>query len=258
MDLPAREIETGSCEEDDLAEATVAHSEHSRSVQDLAVRAQSGCAVAFAELHKRLHPRLIRFLEKNLASTCVLAEDVAAETLARAWQAIDSFDPRYQFVTWVYTIATRKAADHVRAAKRKQLSPLPADIPSASDTPSASLEKSEALGTIWAVAQNALSDDQYAALWLRFGEDLSITEVAQVLGKTTVGVRVLLHRGRFALQKALQREHGQVGSAAAPAQDQLESHRPEAEQDGIECRSKIDGRTFAKGKIEDQQHRGRS
>ena len=250
MELPAREIEAGSSVQDDLAEATVAHAESSRSVQDLAIRAQSGCAVAFAELHHRLHPRLIRFLEKNLARTCVLAEDVAAETLARAWQAIDSFDPRYQFVTWVYTIATRRAADHVRAAKRKQLSPLPVDVPSASDAPSASLEQSEALGTIWAVAQHALSDDQYAALWLRFGEDLSITEVAKILGRTTVGVRVLLHRGRSTLQKALEREQFEA--------EHRKSDCPKSDPHAIEYTRKTDGLTSAKGKIEDQQHRGRS
>lgn len=257
MELPARQIEASSCDEDDLAEATVKHAAKSRTVQDLAVRARGGCALAFAELHERLHPRLIRFLEKRLFSTCVLADDVAAESLAKAWQAIDSYDPRYPFVTWVYSIATRKATDHLRAAKRKQLNPLPAEVPSLAPAPAASIEDAEAVGTIWAVAQSNLSDDQYAAVWLRFGEDLSIAEVARVLGRTKVGVRVLLHRGRAALQRALVAHDGLSDSAKSAGQQHATEHEQE-NQDVLERDRAIDGWSGADAEREDQQQGGRS
>lgn len=258
MELPARQFEAASHEKDDLAEATIAHAMKSRSVQELAVHAQSGCAVAFAELHDRLHPRLIRFLDKRLFSTSVLAEDVAAEALTKAWQAIDSYDPKYQFLTWVYSIATRKATDHLRAAKRKRLGPLPPDVPSHTRTPAATLEDAEAIGTIWSVAQHRLSDDQYAAVWLRFGEDLSITEVAKALGKTTVGVRVLLHRGRAALQRALADDHGLPASAAASEQEKQETKIAQENLNVNKRDRAINGGSSADAKREDQQKRDQS
>jgi len=34
------------------------------------------------------------------------AEDLAQETLLRAWRALERFEPRVQFQTWLYRIAT--------------------------------------------------------------------------------------------------------------------------------------------------------
>ncbi|HBE71743.1 MAG TPA: hypothetical protein DDW52_26670, partial [Planctomycetaceae bacterium] len=63
-----------------------------------------------------------------------------------------------------------------------------------------------ASSNIWATASANLSADQYAALWLRYGEDMDMSEIASVLGKTKVGVRVMLHRARGKLETVLSDE----------------------------------------------------
>jgi RNA polymerase sigma-70 factor (ECF subfamily) len=39
------------------------------------------------------------------------AEDFAQETLLRAWRALERFEPRAQFQTWLYRIATNAGLD---------------------------------------------------------------------------------------------------------------------------------------------------
>ena len=77
---------------------------------------------AFDEMFQHFHPRLVRFLSKMLSGTSVDPEDVAQETMIKAWTKRDQFDPRFRFSTWVYTIAQRTAADHVRKQPRIECS----------------------------------------------------------------------------------------------------------------------------------------
>lgn len=55
---------------------------------------------------------------------------------------------------------------------------------------------------LWAAAKS-LSKNQYEALRLRYAEDMSIKEIAKVLRKTQVGVKVLLYRARMNLAQRL-------------------------------------------------------
>ncbi|MCA9261441.1 MAG: sigma-70 family RNA polymerase sigma factor, partial [Planctomycetales bacterium] len=56
---------------------------------------------------------------------------------------------------------------------------------------------------LWMIANSVLSEPQYTTLWLRYGEGLSVAEVASALGKSRVGVRALLHRARQTLKPYL-------------------------------------------------------
>jgi len=56
--------------------------------------------------------------------------------------------------------------------------------------------------SLWAMARS-LSTNQYRALWLRYAEDMSIKEIAKVLGKSQVSVRVFLYRARINLGQRL-------------------------------------------------------
>src|SRR6202008_3170558 len=59
------------------------------------------------------------------------AEDLAQETLLRAWRAIGEFEPRAQFQTWLYRIATNPSWDDLKRRPRRPepLDPFP-DQPS--------------------------------------------------------------------------------------------------------------------------------
>src|SRR5262249_21266542 len=86
---------------------------------ELVRRALGGCADSFTELARRFHPRLLKLLRQRMGSRSSDIEDIAQEALARAFQQIGRFDQRYQFSTWLYTIAIRLARDHHRKEQRR-------------------------------------------------------------------------------------------------------------------------------------------
>ena len=52
---------------------------------------------------------------------------------------------------------------------------------------------------IWETADRILTDSQRTVLWLRYAEELSNGEIARVLGRSQISVRVTLFRAREAL-----------------------------------------------------------
>ncbi len=191
----------GTRDQPDLAGVAAIGELTEMPAEQLARRAQSGCAAAFTELTRRYRPRLVRFLEKRLSGHRSDAEDVAQDALIKAWQRIERYDPRYQFTTWLYTIAARVGTDCLRRRKPlAELEQVPERIQDDRSDVQEMFVRSEQADNIWSTAREVLSESQFSVLWLRYSEGLAVKEVAQVLRKTTIGVRVLLHRSRAALQ----------------------------------------------------------
>jgi RNA polymerase sigma-70 factor (ECF subfamily) len=172
--------------------------------EELATRAARGSAASYSELVKRFEVRLFNFLLRKVARTD--AEDLAQETFVRAWERIGNYDRRWRFSTWLFTIASRLAVSHYR----KQSAAAPrAEF--AADTGAGDgdrdVEADCRLGRrLWALAAS-LGADQHEALWLRYAEDLSIPEIAEVMRKSHVGVRVCLFRARQALAGRLETQN---------------------------------------------------
>ncbi|GAB5406314.1 MAG: hypothetical protein Aurels2KO_45450 [Aureliella sp.] len=171
--------------------------------------AAAGCENAFARMAIALRPRIVSFLIGRVGHLQD-AEDIASDAINKAWLNRHKYDSRFQFTTWIYTIAKRAAIDHQRySARRGAGRHVDDDVALASvagreATPDQSLIAAEPQAeNIWALASDKLTSDQYAALWLRYGEDMEVAEIASVLGKSQVGTRVLLHRARAKLEKEL-------------------------------------------------------
>ena len=172
---------------------------------ELVRRALAGCADSYTELSQRFRPRLLSLLRARLGQWHAEAEDIAQEALARAFHHLDRFDSRYRFSTWLYTIALRLASDHARRQKRRPHNvtlDVAHELPARSHVKTSEADEAEVVENLWHVAKQRLSELQYTALWLRYGEDLAIDEVAQAMGKTRIGVRVLLHRARAGLLRS--------------------------------------------------------
>lgn len=183
--------------------AVCGHTSNTRTeIQRLTDEATRGCKSAFGELTEHFYPRLVSFLFKRLGHIQD-AEDVAAETLTRAWNQLAKFDSRYQFSTWLYTIARRQAIDFHR---RESRGPARDHSPEVTEQLAAPAPRRIDDGNIWAQANAFLSDEQYSVLWLKYGEELSIAEISKALDKSQVSVRVTLHRARKLLAKRLNRE----------------------------------------------------
>lgn len=181
--------------------------------------AQGGCAVAFTELASRFRPRLLRFLESKFPASRSDSEDVTQESLTKAWQHLARYEPKHSFSTWLYTIANRTAIDFQRRRKRSRTQSLSvldlsvdgsAQMPTEYEQDHRLLEVKEEAENVWAIALKLLNNSQYSVLWLRYGEELSIPEIAKVLKRSQVSVRVSLHRARASLK---------AGMASSPPSD---------------------------------------
>lgn len=156
-------------------------------------------------LMDRYQQRLQRFVATKCSHTAMDCDDIVQETWIKVWSAIESYDPKRSFSTWIYTIAHRTTIDHARRQQRRPfVQPGPNDVDS-----SAALEypidRDAPHGDdIWSLAAAVLSADGYQALWLRYGEGLSIGQVAEGLDRSTVSIRVILHRARRTLRRHLQ------------------------------------------------------
>lgn len=168
------------------------------SAEDLARQAQRGSLPAFTRLVAMFEARLFNFLLRRTGSWDD-AEELTQETFVRAWQRLDRYDDQWRFSTWLFTIGGRLAVSHHRAKRRTITSDCLEYRADASASPSDQAERREAKSPTWALAEQILTEGQNTALWLRYAEGLSMKEIAHVMGKSQVSVRVTLFRARDAL-----------------------------------------------------------
>lgn len=69
--------------------------------------------LAFERLVVRYQRRLTAFL-CQLVGDVEIARELTQETFIRAWSALERFDPRYRFSTWLFRIAHNLGIDHLR------------------------------------------------------------------------------------------------------------------------------------------------
>lgn len=170
------------------------------SDEEIASLAAAGSPDPFDELVFRYSARLCHFL-RHKTQTDQDVEDLAQETFLKAFRNIDSFDPKRKFSTWLYTIAVRQAISRYRSERPKQ--PIVPKNPA--PDPQEALIQKEQSQNLWHHAKT-LQPKEYEALWLRYAEDMSVKDLAKVLKKKPITVRVLLHRARLNLAKKMRPE----------------------------------------------------
>jgi RNA polymerase sigma-70 factor, ECF subfamily len=172
-------------------------------VEDLVRRARAGSSAAFGELVDRFESPVFDFLLRRAASA-EDAEELAQDTFVRAWKRLDRYDARWSFATWLYALARRLSATRSRRSPPAiEGGDVLRDVPVQAD-PGRELARTEERENLWSIADRVLEDDPRSALWLRYAEELSIEEIAKVLGRSHVSVRVMLFRARAKLGKALE------------------------------------------------------
>ena len=125
------------------------------------------------------------------------ANDATQESLLRAFHKIHLYNPQKSFAPWLFTIARRVALNEKkRKSKRKEDSIQDHNLPSHVE----SIEN-RLLQPLWQLASEVLNDPSYQAMRLHYAEEISIREIAIIMGKTETGIKVILFRARRKLQK---------------------------------------------------------
>lgn len=152
---------------------------------------------ALARLAEAFSAPLYRFVSRLVGQEAD-AEDVVQHTFAAALGRIGAFTGDSAGLrSWIFTIAYRSAMDVLRG--RRRTVPLEADPPADPsdpvdlETPRAELRQAFA----------TLDDADQAILTLRFQDDFSNREIADILGVTPNHAGVLLFRAKQNLRKAI-------------------------------------------------------
>ena len=159
--------------------------------------AKQGSAAAFTDLVKGYRERLLRFLLAR-SSSYADAEDALQDTLINAYRYLHSYDPRWRFSTWLYRIAINNVV-RLRSSDTVALG----DLSDEESDPLAYCIAASDRENLWQCARRKLSDEVYAAMWLRYVEDMSIKDIATILERSASWTKVNLMRGRKILDAEL-------------------------------------------------------
>ncbi len=181
--------------------------QHSAFNDDLLARALKGDAEAFGDLYERHMMSIYRYVYYRIGEVRE-AEDLTETIFLRTWQALPDFKlGKASFKTWLYRVAHNLMVDYYRTHKEELELPEDSEVPSPSPQPEEqviAMEKSTHIRmAIW-----KLKPQHQEVLTLRFINELSHKETAEVMGKSVGAVRVLQHRALKALQEQFEKSGG--------------------------------------------------
>ncbi len=142
---------------------------------------------------------------RSLTGDDLLSEDLASETFLEALTALAGFRGQSNIRTWLFTIARRRWAAHLRKQKcRPETAALSLLLESPLPGPEARAE-TEALLTALEQALAALPDRSAAVSRLRL-QGFSFYEIGQTLNISENSARVIWFRARQTLKDRLTKE----------------------------------------------------
>jgi RNA polymerase sigma-70 factor (ECF subfamily) len=156
-------------------------------------RAKAGDRRAFERLIARWDGEVLN-LAYRLTGHREDARDVRQAAFIRAYGALDSFDGRSRFSTWLFRIVINLCRDHVRSsARRARLAPAAPPERDRTGTAEDEADRAE-LARLVREAVTALPTDEREVLVLRHYHQLRLVEVARVLDIPPTTARARLGR----------------------------------------------------------------
>ncbi|MGB1308224.1 MAG: RNA polymerase sigma factor [Oceanihabitans sp.] len=165
-----------------------------------------GDTKAFAVLVDR-YKNLVFTLALQMVKNREEAEEVSQDTFIKVFKKLEKFKGESKFSTWIYKIAYNTCLDRIKSNKRKQntvaINEFTEQEVKTLDNALSKLEAQERKQAIQNCLQLLPADD-CALLTLYYFEELSLDEIAKVIGIKANNVKVKLFRSRKKLTTILQ------------------------------------------------------
>jgi len=173
--------------------------------------ARRGEPAAYDRIYNLYADRVFRYLYARIGQREV-AEDLTADVFVRLLKNLPRFKvnrarPVASFSAFVYRVAGNLLTDQYRKQKHR-------DHQDIDDQPDLADRRPEPL-ILTTIAESSrelmsamarLGQEQQAVLLYRFGEEFSVLEVAEIMGKTTGAIKALQHRAIANLRRILSAE----------------------------------------------------
>src|SRR3982751_3149723 len=177
----------------------------------LVARILEGDRDRFTELVKRYEKRIVNYVYR-ITHRYEDAHDLAQEIFVKVFLALDRYDPKYQFSTWLFRIAQNSAID---ALRKKSIAEVPLMRPGSDDenakerdfadggiSPYRALKNKQLSAAIDKAVQD-LPSDYRELIQLRHYAELSYEEIASMKKLPLGTVKNKLFRARNLLKDAL-------------------------------------------------------
>jgi RNA polymerase sigma-70 factor (ECF subfamily) len=158
---------------------------------------QQGSEEAFRQLVER-YQRRTYWIAYNMLGNYDLAADISQEAFLRVYKAINRFDIKRNFYTWLYQIVVNLCIDHMRKESGGRAARLDdvAEPPDPDAKPmGAGIESQEVREAVHAVLAK-LPHNYKTVLVLRDLQGMTCEEIAEIVGANNATVRWRLHIAR--------------------------------------------------------------
>ncbi len=160
------------------------------------------------EFFEAYYERIYRYVQ-SMVHNPGEAEDLTQETFLRAFRERESLNEPGALAAWLYRIATHVALDRLRQRTRRARKEADIDLAEVElpDRESLSLPESAEQQEMSSCVQEYIADlpDTYRAVILLHDEnDLTASQIAELLDLPLATVKIRLHRARRKLQASLQ------------------------------------------------------
>ncbi|MGB0647100.1 MAG: RNA polymerase sigma factor [Bradymonadia bacterium] len=187
----------------------------------LVARARLGDEIAFAQLTKPLRDKVYWRALKAIGDADE-AEDIAQETMVRAFTRLETFRGDSRFSSWLYMVCSNCIRMHLRTKRRKGALSLDDHIHEyensrSRDTevqPDQAVERTQlfdAIGT--AMSQLPPQYGSILVLWVHEGLDLN--EIKERSGLSIAAIKSRIHRARGRVRQQIEHRFGEVALLAA-------------------------------------------
>ena len=147
------------------------------------------------------------------------ARDLTQDVFLQVYRSLPKFRYGARFATWLYRIAVNRGVDAARGSRRWRFLPIldePAFALEPADTdlqPESVFERKMERETVQSVLMRCPVAHR-EALVLRYFQDLSVEEIAEVVGCSVAAAKVRLHRARKVFKDHYVALHGNNAPAA--------------------------------------------
>lgn len=163
----------------------------------------------FHRLYDEYHQDVFQFLIYLVKNRSV-AEDLSHEVYVRVLKAYEKFEGKSSEKTWLFSIAKNVAIDYFRKNSVRERHSFDAfdwereQLVSPMKTPEQFLELNDDMQQILEALEKC-TGDQKMVIVMRYFQELSILETAEILGWTEGKVKTTHHRAIKALRTILQK-----------------------------------------------------
>ena len=175
-------------------------------------KAKEGSQIAFNFLLDHFWNDVYRFQLKRIKNEYE-AEDITIESFSKAFDKINSYDDRYEFVTWLITISKNIQIDRSRKknasiniqssnTSEEQVKKIPDDSPTPEDTLIIKQNLAELLSFI-----KKLKPHYQDVINLRYFQEMSYLEISNQLEEPLNNLKVRLLRARKLLAEIIKQNH---------------------------------------------------